>query len=355
MGPKFFFQPLGLGIAPRLIDSPLGKPALGNLPLPALAVTVALGVAGMGLHSPIAQAQQAPLQQAQLQQAQLQQAPLQQAPLQQAQLQQAQLPRDPVCVMVASSGQALDLGRLCGATPQPSAPRSLFVTLPFEQPALPVLKPAPLNQTDRPSYGVILLQAQPKNPVILGPMQPDLAVRLGNASNQPARNVTLVYEIAVPRSGGGFVAIGQGTKSAQLLTLAPGKTTTIAIQRSEVRDRVPSSFRSSDELAIRITALGWRDPEGKPQSFGPDSYRLARGIGQCTYPWELTAKGQACPATAPALASRSAAPRSAPNPAAQQTANRPAAVTSRVTSPSVSTGRAATLVQPDQAKSGRSR
>jgi hypothetical protein len=213
------------------------------------------------------------------------------------------LSQDPVCVMVASNGQSLDLGRLCGATPQRSAPRSLFVTTPLETnalrpPTLPILKPADLGAPAKPSYGVILLKPQPKNPVALGAMQPELAVRLGNASSNIARNVTVIYEISVPQGGGGFVAIGQGTKSAALPNLASGQTTTVAIQRSEVRDLVPVSFRSSDELAIRITALGWRDPDGKLQSFGPDSYRLARGIGQCTYPWELNARGQQCPSSA---------------------------------------------------------
>lgn len=223
---------------------------------------------------------------------------------------------DGACVMVAADGRSLDLSRLCGASPRFSDAPSLFVTTPIEVPPsvlpipnnaapVPIAPSGPSRLPSRfpnslvpvpqgPSYGVIFLTPMSKTPTTLSASRQELAGKVGNASPGVARNITIVYEISVPTTGGGHVVIGQGTKVVGTPTLPPGQSSFFTIHRSDVRNVVPVTYRESPELSVRVTAIGWRGADGKVSSFGPDSYRLARGVGQCSYTWERDAQGQRC-------------------------------------------------------------
>lgn len=218
---------------------------------------------------------------------------------------------DSACMGRDAEGRTLDLSRLCGSSRGAARPTifapTLFTVQPETLPAngqrLGVLRPSLEPLVNTFNHGVIFLKPLSPTPKLLNQAIVEFNASVGNASPFPVSRVTVFYDVSVPQSGGGFVKVGQGMKEVAVPNLFPGQQSFFKIHRNDLRQAASSPYRSSPELAVQVTALGWRTPDGQIQSFGPDSVNLAAGVGRCDYPWERDRQGKTCGSTALSLRS----------------------------------------------------
>lgn len=205
------------------------------------------------------------------------------------QAQTAPAPFNAVCIWIDAQGNALDTSRLCG-----SSQASQAVARPQSAPARPAttraIAPAPGSV---PDYGVIFLSAVDEAPIHLGDRSHYLANTLGNASSGAVSDLRVYYDILVS-IGDEYAPIAKGSKLIGDGRVAAGDRAPLVLSRVDVMDQVPVEFRATEDISIQMQAIGWIDAEGNRDSFAPSSYKLARGIGQCYFPWERDGAGRSC-------------------------------------------------------------
>ena len=191
-----------------------------------------------------------------------------------------------ICVLVDSQGNALDLSRLCGDQSQ-TARRA----------AKPVkARPASLSLPkagEVPDYGVIFLNAVSDEPIHLEGRYQYLTASLGNASSASVSDIWLYYNILVSIDGE-YASIGKGGKQVRQEALGAGDRFPVKLTEADVMDDVITPFQTTEDISIRVTTLAWTEADGSRNSFSPESYRLAEGIGRCYFPWELDGVGRGC-------------------------------------------------------------
>ncbi len=190
-----------------------------------------------------------------------------------------------VCVLVDSQGNTLDLSRLCGDQSQ---------TTRRVQPvkARPASLPVPAKG-EVPDYGVIFLNSISDEPIHLGDRFNYLTTSLGNASSGSVNDIWLHYDILVSIDGE-YASIGKGGKRVRQEALGVGDRMAVKLSAADVMDDVITPFQTTEDISIRVTTLAWTEADGSRNSFSPDSYRLAKGIGSCYFPWELDGAGRGC-------------------------------------------------------------
>lgn len=206
-----------------------------------------------------------------------------------AQAQVAPAQFNAVCLWIDAQGNALDLSRLCGSA---QGSRAMARPQPLKaRPANPgAIAPAPGTI---PDYGVIFLSAVDEAPIHLGDRNHYLANTLGNASSGAISDLRIYYDILVS-IGDEYAPIAKGSKLIGDGRMAAGERTPLGLSRIDVMDHVPPEFRTTEDISIQVRAIGWRNAQGDRDSFAPDSYRLAQGIGQCHFPWERDGVGRSC-------------------------------------------------------------
>ena len=192
-----------------------------------------------------------------------------------------------VCLLVDSQGNALDLSRICGSQSQTSSSADVK---PIK--ARPASLPIP-SQGEVPDYGVIFLSVLQEEPIHLGDREHYVVSSVGNASSQPVDEIRLYYDISVSVEGE-YASIGKGSKVIHQDALEVGDRVSFYVSSEDVMDQVIEPFRTTEDISIQVTALGWTEADGSRNSFSPDSYRLAEGIGRCYFPWELDWAGRGC-------------------------------------------------------------
>lgn len=196
-----------------------------------------------------------------------------------------------VCLLVDSQGNALDLSRICGSQSQTS---SSATAKPIK--AQPASLPIP-SQGKVPDYGVIFLNVLDEKPIHLGDREHYIVSSIGNASSQPVNEIRLYYDISVSVEGE-YASIGKGSKLIRQEALDAGDHVAFHVSSEDVMDQVIEPFRTAEDISIQVLALGWTEADGSRNSFAPESYRLAEGIGRCYFPWELDWAGRGCGARA---------------------------------------------------------
>ncbi len=189
-----------------------------------------------------------------------------------------------VCIFVDSQGSVLDLSRLCGD------PGRAIQSKPVK--ARPASLPVPA-QGEVPDYGVIFLNAVGDKPIHLEGRDYYLSTSLGNASSGSVDDIWLHYDILVSIDGE-YASIGKGGKRLPEEVLGAGDRVAVKLSVADVMDDVIAPFQTTEDISIRVTTLAWTEADGSRNSFSPDSYRLAQGVGSCYFPWELDGAGRGC-------------------------------------------------------------
>ena len=209
-----------------------------------------------------------------------------------------ELEANSICLLRDSEGNVQDLSRLCRAGQSNAVLRRPFQLPELEpaQPFDPSSEPggsgsSPLADS-LPDYGVIFLSPVSEDPIHLGYRSSYLASYVGNASSEPLENVRVYYDILLS-SGEEYAQIGRGSELINV-AMEPGQRRFFSIIPSDVMTQVPPAYRHSKDISIQVKAIGWIGPDGETSSFDAKSYKLARGMGQCHFPWERDGRGLAC-------------------------------------------------------------